>query len=69
MVTCNTKRQPTPQGKKGVKYMTYPRVYVSEKTHARFKRLAKKRNLPMKAIGDKVVLAGLRATEAEAIKN
>ncbi len=41
--------------------MEYPRVYISVKVHARVKRAAKKEGVPMKKIGDKIVIAGLRA--------
>jgi hypothetical protein len=40
---------------------TYPRVYVKIKTKARFARAAKKEGTTQEKLGDKVVLAGLRA--------
>lgn len=40
---------------------SYPRVYVSSPTLNKIRRVAKKLNVPMKAIGDKVVRAGLKA--------
>lgn len=42
---------------------SYPRVYVSEKTLARVKRIAKKQNVSVKSISDKIVVAGIRALE------
>ena len=41
--------------------MTYPRVYCKERTKARFVRAAKREKVTQKALGDKVVLEGLRA--------
>jgi hypothetical protein len=40
--------------------MTYPRLYVSDKTHARVARIAKKQKTTIKAISDKIVIAGIR---------
>ena len=40
--------------------MKYPRVVVSEKVHARVARVAKKQKTTMKAISDKVIIAGLK---------
>ena len=39
---------------------SYPRVYVSLKTHNRVKRVAKKLNTDMIKVGNKIVLAGLK---------
>lgn len=39
----------------------YPRVYVSASTHLRVKKLAKRLNVPMIKISDKIVKAGLKA--------
>ena len=41
--------------------MIYPRVVVSEATHKRVKKAAKKNGKTMKALGDKIVRAGLKA--------
>ena len=41
--------------------MKYPRVYVSERTHARVAKTAKKQGKTMKQLGDKIVIAGLKA--------
>jgi len=41
--------------------MTYPRVYVSQKTHDRVKKIAKKNGTSMSKLGNKIVLAGLKA--------
>lgn len=41
--------------------MKYPRIYVSEKVHAKVLRAAKKQKKSMKDMGDEIVLAGLRA--------
>lgn len=41
--------------------MKYPRVVVSERVHARVLKAAKKQKKTMKSLGDKIVLAGLKA--------
>lgn len=41
--------------------MKYPRITVSEKVHARVARVAKKQKTTIKDLGDKIVLAGLKA--------
>lgn len=47
--------------KKEVK--SYPRVYVSASTHKRVAALAKKEGKSMKEIGNRLVLAGLKASK------
>lgn len=39
----------------------YPRVYISAAVHARVQKIAKRLNKDMKDLGNKIVLAGLKA--------
>ena len=39
--------------------MMYPRLYVTQKTHDRVKRIAKKQKTSIKDIGEKIVKAGI----------
>lgn len=41
----------------------YPRLYIKDTTRARIAKIAKKRGVTMKAIGDKIAVAGIRALE------
>lgn len=41
--------------------MVWPRMYISEKTHKRVKKIAKEKKTTLKAISDKIVIAGCRA--------
>ena len=43
------------------KKKTWPRLYISDKIHARVKKAAKKQDVPMRKLGDKIALAGLKA--------
>jgi len=41
--------------------MTYPRIYVTDKTHKRVMRAVKKAKTTQKELGDKIAVAGLKA--------
>ncbi len=43
------------------KAVKYPRVYVSTKTHLRIQRIALKMKKDQKDLGEKIVLAGIKA--------
>jgi hypothetical protein len=44
-----------------VKSVKYPRVYISPAIHLKLQRIAKKQNKALKEIGNKIVLAGIKA--------
>ncbi len=52
-------KEPISEGKK----FLYARLIVSIRTHEKIRRIAKKRNVSMKYLANKIVLAGLKALE------
>lgn len=41
--------------------VAYPRLYISAQTHERIRKIAKKKGVDMKSLGDKIAKAGIKA--------